>query len=77
MKTVNDILRKYGNDYRKENPFLTIHEKKVMRAIEICRTEELGGRIETCDKCGHTKKVFHSCRNRHCPQCQFMKKRHG
>jgi hypothetical protein len=74
MKTVNDILRNNGDKYRREHPFLTIHEKKVLRAIELCRTEELGGRIESCENCGHTIKVFNSCRNRHCPQCQFMKK---
>lgn len=49
-------------------------ERRVMRAIEICRTEMLGGRIETCDTCGHTVALYNSCRNRHCPQCQSMKK---
>jgi hypothetical protein len=72
--TVNEIFQRYGEDYRKLNPFLSIHEKKIMRAIEVCRTETLGGRIEVCDHCGNTVKLFHSCRNRHCPQCQFMKK---
>jgi len=50
------------------------HEKKVMRAIESCRTSDLGGRVEVCSQCGHTRMIFNSCRNRHCPQCQFMKK---
>ena len=72
--TVNEIFQKYGEEYRKQNPFLTTHEKKTMRAIEICRTETLGGRIEVCDHCGNAVKLFYSCRNRHCPQCQFMKK---
>ena len=56
------------------NPNLSLLEKKVMRAIEICRTEVLGGRIEECDHCGHKVILYNSCRNRHCPQCQFMKK---
>ncbi|MCK5201865.1 MAG: transposase zinc-binding domain-containing protein, partial [Spirochaetales bacterium] len=72
--TVNDILRAYGQEYRKQNPFLSIHEKKTMRAIELCRTEALGGRIDVCDHCGNTVFLYHSCRNRHCPLCQFMKK---
>ena len=72
--TVNEIFRLYGAEYRKQNPFLTVHEKKTMRAIELCRTEELGGRIEQCDNCGHTITLYNSCRNRHCPQCQFLKK---
>lgn len=45
-----------------------------MRSIEACRTEILGGRIEECDKCKHEVFLYNSCRNRHCPQCQFMKK---
>ena len=72
--TVNDIFRKYGHEYRILYPNLSLHEKKVMRAIEICRTEALGGRIEECDHCGHKVVLYNSCRNRHCPQCQFMKK---
>jgi hypothetical protein len=43
-----------------------------MRAIEVCRTPVLGGRVEVCDRCGH-QEVFHgSCRNRHCPTCQSL-----
>ena len=74
MTTVNEIFRAYGEDYRVNHPFLTEHEKKVMRAIEACRTSDLGGRVEVCSQCGHTRMIFNSCRNRHCPQCQFMKK---
>lgn len=72
--TVNEIFKVYGAEYRKQNPFLTVHAKKTMRAIELCRTEELGGRIEQCNNCGHTVTLYNSCRNRHCPQCQFLKK---
>jgi len=32
----------------------------------------LGGRLYTCEECGHTVPLFNSCRNRHCPQCQAM-----
>ncbi len=45
-----------------------------MRAIETCRTAELGGHIDACDQCGHTRISYNSCRNRHCPQCQFLDK---
>lgn len=30
--------------------------------------------METCDACGTTRHVYHSCRNRHCPQCQTRAK---
>lgn len=47
---------------------------KVWRAILACRTVALGGHIDTCDACGTTRHVYHSCRNRHCPQCQTRAK---
>ncbi len=72
--TVNAIFREYGSDYRKEYSPLTLPENKVIRSLQICRTEELGGRIEECDHCGHKVILYNSCRNRHCPQCQNMKK---
>ena len=74
MTTVNEIFRAYGAAFRENHPFLSEHEKKVMRAIESCRTADLGGRVEVCSQCGHTRMIFNSCRSRHCPQCQFMKK---
>jgi hypothetical protein len=47
---------------------------KVWRAILACRTAALGGHVETCDGCGTTRHVYHSCRNRHCPLCQTRAK---
>jgi len=72
--SVNEIFRVYGEAYRENHPDLLVHIKKVMRAIELCRTEALGGRRESCDSCGFTQILYNSCRNRHCPQCQMMKK---
>lgn len=45
-----------------------------MRALELCRTAELGGHIDQCDSCGHHSISYNSCRNRHCPKCQSLKK---
>lgn len=41
-----------------------------MRAIELCRTAELGGHTEVCPDCGLVRCAYNSCRNRHCPKCQ-------
>jgi len=30
----------------------------------------LGGHVEGCEDCGHTRIAYNSCRNRHCPKCQ-------
>jgi hypothetical protein len=51
-----------------------VAKAKVWRAILACRTAALGGHVETCDACGTTRHVYHSCRNRHCPQCQTRAK---
>jgi Transposase zinc-binding domain len=40
-----------------------------MTAIEICRTAALGGHVERCEDCAHTRIAYNSCRNRHCPKC--------
>jgi hypothetical protein len=45
-----------------------------MRAIEACRTAELGGHVEECDHCGTLRISYNSCRNRHCPKCQRLDK---
>jgi hypothetical protein len=45
-----------------------------MQAIEGCRTALLGGHVDQCDHCGHLEISYNSCRNRHCPKCQFLRK---
>ena len=41
-----------------------------MSAIEQCRSAALGGHVERCQDCGHSRIAYNSCRNRHCPKCQ-------
>src|SRR5436305_7565723 len=42
-----------------------------MSAVELCRTAALGGHVERCQDCAHTRVAYNSCRNRHCPKCQW------
>jgi hypothetical protein len=65
---VADVFRLYGADYRSRHPLPAAH-RKVMHAVEVCRTEALGGHLERCDSCGFERPSFNSCRNRHCPKC--------
>ncbi|MCA1670657.1 MAG: IS91 family transposase [Actinobacteria bacterium] len=44
--------------------------RRVLNAITSCRTAALGGHVEACDRCGHRRIAYNSCRNRHCPKCQ-------
>jgi hypothetical protein len=70
---VADIFRRYGEDYReKHGASMSTAERRVMSAIELCRTAALGGQIEQCDQCGHRCICYQSCRNRHCPKCQSL-----
>ena len=34
----------------------------------------MGGHADQCDQCGHLRFFYNSCRNRHCPQCQGIKR---
>jgi hypothetical protein len=45
-----------------------------MRAVEVCRTAEMGGHLKQCDTCGFEHPTYNSCRNRHCPKCQSLAK---
>jgi hypothetical protein len=68
---VADIFRVAGPAYRADHAgHLSLHQLKVMSAIEHCRTAALGGHVEACADCGHQRIAYNSCRNRHCPKCQ-------
>jgi hypothetical protein len=68
---VADIFRAHGEVYRQQH-VLTPDQEKVMRAIEACRTEVLGGHLDVCDSCGYSRPSYNSCRDRHCPKCQSL-----
>jgi hypothetical protein len=68
---VAGILRRYGKEYlagHKQPAYIL----KTIGAIEKCRTAMLGGHVEKCNKCGHKRVSYNSCRNRHCPKCQSI-----
>src|SRR5277367_3699181 len=68
---VADVFRRYGEAYRQEHgASLSIAQRRVMTAIEVCRTAVLGGHLEQCDHCGHQRNAYNSCSDRHCPKCQ-------
>src|ERR1700756_2346820 len=68
---VADISRRHGAAWRAANKaHLSLGQRRVMTAIEICRTAKLGGHVEECEDCAHTRIAYNSCRNRHCPRCQ-------
>ena len=66
---IADILRRYSGDFYSQYPVLDYH-KRVLNALENCRTATLGGHVEQCSECGEIHISYNSCRNRHCPKCQ-------
>lgn len=67
------VLATFGPAYLGSHA-LTVAQAKAWRAILACRTPALGGHVERCEACGAVRHVHHSCRNRHCPQCQTRAK---
>jgi Putative transposase/Transposase zinc-binding domain len=68
------ILRSHGPAYLEAHP-TSPEQRKVIQDVINCRTEILGGHLETCGNgCGYERLSFHSCRNRHCPKCQNLQK---
>lgn len=68
-----DIFRAHGGAYASGHRLSAV-QRRAMRAIVACRTAQLGGHLEACDRCGQSRYTYHSCRNRHCPKCQTRAK---
>ena len=70
---VADVFRRHGVAFRRSHgAHLGRVERRVMSAIEQCRTAALGGHVEQCGDCGLLRHAYNSCRNRHCPKCQGL-----
>lgn len=66
-----DIFRSYGQPYSAQygKDMLPSH-KRAMNDIIRCRTKALGGHVYECPDHDEFDYKYHSCQNRHCPQCQ-------
>jgi hypothetical protein len=59
---VADIFRAAGTAYRRAHAgHLSLPQLKVMSAVENCRTAALGGHVEACEDCGHSRIAYNSC----------------
>ena len=68
---VADVFHHHGAAWRRTNAgHVSLGQLQVMSAIERCRSAALGGHVERCQDCGHSRIAYNSCRNRHCPKCQ-------
>ena len=68
---IADIVRQHRAVLEAEQ-HLTTAQRRVLSAIELCRTATLGGHLDVCRSCGYEHPAYNSCRNRHCPKCQLL-----
>lgn len=64
-----DVFREHADEYLAKYGGTT-DQRRVLRAVQNCRTAALGGHAEACDRCEYRRIAYNSCRNRHCPKCQ-------
>ena len=68
--TVHQLLQKLAPDYRKRfGPSMPQRHRQVLKKILSCRTPALGGQLFQCPTCPVFDYRYHSCNDRHCPQC--------
>ena len=67
--TVAEVFRSFQAAYLENYP-ASAQQRRVLRAVVLCKTAALGGHKAQCDQCGHAEIFYNSCRNRHCPKCQ-------
>jgi len=70
--TVQQVLQRHDNSQLQGNA----HVQNVMHRLKTCRTAAMGYHAYRCsdEACGYVKYQYHSCRDRHCPNCGALKK---
>lgn len=69
MVPLADIIRGEGAQYLQSRR-TSFDQRKALDDIMRCRTEAMGSVAVPCDECHAEYRLFRSCRNRSCPQCQ-------
>ena len=73
MTTIREIFTAFAPEYLERYLILPTSHRKVISAIQQCRSGHYGHSLSQCPSCGQQHRVNHSCGNRHCPQCQQHK----
>lgn len=69
---LSDILKKEQNTLTTRYSLHSVQRRSLYN-LTTCRTSAQGGHLLKCDHCAHQKPAYNSCRDRHCPKCQFLK----
>jgi hypothetical protein len=67
--TVGAIVRRFAAAFARQYPHTAPGVLRTLHELSVCRTAALGGHVRRCCHCGLTDYRYHSCGNRHCPQC--------
>jgi len=65
QRVMKECLQEYRNTHQ-----LSARQRQVCRHVLTCRTAALGGFALECDQCHDPVRLYHACRDRHCPRCQ-------
>ena len=68
-----DVIGRFRNSFEQVCP-LSSQQKGVLTLLQQCRTPAMGGHLWHCHECGHEHISYNSCRNRHCPKCNGLRK---
>jgi predicted RNA-binding Zn-ribbon protein involved in translation (DUF1610 family) len=68
---VADIVRRFGDELVSSRA-LGFEQRQALEHIALCRTARLGGHVDVCPECGLQRPAYNSCRDRHCPKCQWL-----
>jgi len=67
---LSDLFHLFGEAYlARYGDKMPSSHLKAIHAILQCRTPEMGGKRYDCPQCKAKQYAYHSCNNRHCPQC--------
>jgi hypothetical protein len=67
---VHHFLHQFAPYYLERfGPAMPWRHRKVLEKILSCRTPALGGQLFQCPDCPGFSYRYHSCNDRHCPQC--------
>jgi Putative transposase/Transposase zinc-binding domain len=68
--SVHEVLCRWAPAYLERfGAAMPTRQREVLQRLRACRTPALGGALHYCPHCHHRHFSYHSCNDRHCPQC--------
>ena len=69
-RRLHEVLVRHGLAYlARFGALMPARQRDVLQTLLQCRTPALGGALHQCPQCGQRHFTYHSCNDRHCPQC--------